>query len=572
MPFTPQNFQDKLGPVISSAWLNPIDVLVYSVLQGAQTNPAAIAALFSQGPLPIVNGGTGAVDPVDALANLGGLPATSFTQKGIGALLYPQTAAEVAAAVAPTNINDMPLPVIDAARYGVVADGNTSSPTDNGQSLTNALKVIQQMGGGVLQLPPGVINYSIGLVPGPNTIIQGQGPAATTLQYTGSGVAYHLTGGFAARCGLQRLILQGKSIVTGTIGIQVGDSNFSGVNHFEDVWVQNFDTGCILSGALWTRFVNCWFQNNNNGVDFNSLGGSVYSTTVSFYDCVWNANNFQAVKATHVPVNNQSVKFYGCTIQGSCLSNLALPQMQFHDSVGGIVNLTIDSCYFEAVASVSHVDLAIVGPFKCCNNYMASGNNGFIDSIGGASNAGAIFGNFFIVAGQPISMTNERSISEFLNQYSRPITLTGAGCTSLGASGLASWPNAGNRIPTPTIIGSGGGTPTYSENTGVYSIVGNVVTVQGSIITTGLGGLTGNVSIQNAFPVLVASNLPIPAIVAVEISGCTPSGSNNQFYGKVLAGSSTMLLMAGGTASPAQVTATQLAAATTINWTAQYSS
>ena len=59
MAFIPINFINQVGPAIPASWLNQIDYLSNSVFQSAQTNPNARTALFSDGPLELVNGGTG---------------------------------------------------------------------------------------------------------------------------------------------------------------------------------------------------------------------------------------------------------------------------------------------------------------------------------------------------------------------------------------------------------------------------------------------------------------------------------------------------------------------------------
>ena len=66
MPFTPQNFVDKVGPAIKSSWLNALDVTANFVLGGAQTVAAALTALGlpSGGiptPMTIALGGTSSV-------------------------------------------------------------------------------------------------------------------------------------------------------------------------------------------------------------------------------------------------------------------------------------------------------------------------------------------------------------------------------------------------------------------------------------------------------------------------------------------------------------------------------
>jgi hypothetical protein len=59
-----QSFVDKVGPVISAAWLNMVDALSTTVFQNASTSPGARAALFTDAPLEVVNGGTGLRAPL----------------------------------------------------------------------------------------------------------------------------------------------------------------------------------------------------------------------------------------------------------------------------------------------------------------------------------------------------------------------------------------------------------------------------------------------------------------------------------------------------------------------------
>ena len=81
--------------------------------------------------------------------------------------------------------------------------------------------------------------------------------------------------------------------------------------------------------------------------------------------------------------------------------------------------------------------------------------------------------------------------------------------------------------------------------------------------------LTGPIKV-NSLPIALEDDHTISAIFAVQCIGITPSGSNNQFYGKLAAGSTSITIWGGGTSAPAQVQASALAAATTINITGSY--
>ena len=65
-----QNFVDRVGPVISSAWLNVVDSLKFSVFADATTKAAARAALTSDAPMSVGQGGTSATTTSGALSSL----------------------------------------------------------------------------------------------------------------------------------------------------------------------------------------------------------------------------------------------------------------------------------------------------------------------------------------------------------------------------------------------------------------------------------------------------------------------------------------------------------------------
>lgn len=90
-----------------------------------------------------------------------------------------------------------------------------------------------------------------------------------------------------------------------------------------------------------------------------------------------------------------------------------------------------------------------------------------------------------------------------------------------------------------------------------------------SIVTSALGSLTGPIQVNN-LPIALENDHTIGAVFEIECIGITPSGSNNQFFGTVGAGASSIAIWGGGTATPAQVQASALAAATTINITGSY--
>ena len=127
MSYVPKNYVDKVGPAMPAAWLNQLDALANNVFDSVTTKPAARTALTSDAPLEISNGGTDARNASTALSNLGGLPtstfnsflSTQFTQAGITSITMPQTPAELAAGITPSNYA---YPPGHFNRYGAVGD------------------------------------------------------------------------------------------------------------------------------------------------------------------------------------------------------------------------------------------------------------------------------------------------------------------------------------------------------------------------------------------------------------------------------------------------------------------
>jgi parallel beta-helix repeat protein len=104
-----QNFIDKVGPAVSAAWLNTVDVIKFSIFADASTKAAARTALTSDAPLEIANGGIGA------------RTADGFFQFPT---YFKLTATETAG-----NITNYSYPPGNVLRYGVKGDGVTDDTT-----------------------------------------------------------------------------------------------------------------------------------------------------------------------------------------------------------------------------------------------------------------------------------------------------------------------------------------------------------------------------------------------------------------------------------------------------------
>lgn len=66
-----QNFVDQVGPRVSAAWLNVVDKIKFTIFADAATKAAARAALTSDAPWDVGQGGTGGTNATTAAASLG---------------------------------------------------------------------------------------------------------------------------------------------------------------------------------------------------------------------------------------------------------------------------------------------------------------------------------------------------------------------------------------------------------------------------------------------------------------------------------------------------------------------
>ena len=136
-----QNFVDKVGPVVSAAWLNAVDRLKFSIFADAATKAEARVALTSDDPLEITNGGTGARTPADARTNLG-LSSTGG---------YPQTPEELALGITPTEILYEPGNIL---RYGAERNPLAANASDTNNAAFIAAIAVAGATGGNVHIPP----------------------------------------------------------------------------------------------------------------------------------------------------------------------------------------------------------------------------------------------------------------------------------------------------------------------------------------------------------------------------------------------------------------------------------
>jgi Pectate lyase superfamily protein len=432
--------------------------------------------------------------------------------------------------------------LVDATQFGCVGDGSTI----NDAALAAALAALTAQHGGVLRLGTGTFLFSHPIEVPAGSIIEGAGMGVTILRCTAdiTGVTFSSA---HSRCGLQALSLEGTGN-KGT-GLQIGDHDFTGNHHVRDVIIRNWGTGVRLAGALWTTFDNTIFDANGRGLDFNAGWNSGYSTTIAFRQCVFSANDFGGVTATHTPIMSSNVSWLGCTIERNCHADPGrYPQMAFASGQYGISGFLIDGCYFEA--GMKPPPDAIRADGLNCGRIS---NCTFNDSTYAIRTAGAnaasrivIFGNRFTGStAQNLHLEQAVEVLAYCNAYGTAgNTLTGPGSGSLTASALHA--DATDHEWTPELVGSDApGAHIYCMQSGRYRQLADQVTLHAHVAVSVLDGSVSGT--------LRVAGLPVPArrsalvsVVNVSASGFLNAPGYTAFQGLIHPGSSCIELVETG--------------------------
>jgi len=212
------------------------------------------------------------------------IPALGFTAGDVGQLLHPQTEAEEAAPVTPSNYAIDVTDYSEVRRYGVLADDST----DNSTALAAAMSVLAN-GAPMLRMPPGMIRYSTDLNLPTTGCIVGNGKERTILRYTGSARAFKQASPGSRIFELLLCDFSLYNIGTGTVGLDLDSVSTS---NFIRLWIDNFTT-CVRihspsSGfSVYNNFEDVTGNINANQTAFLLSGTSTNSQ--SFRKCRANA-------------------------------------------------------------------------------------------------------------------------------------------------------------------------------------------------------------------------------------------------------------------------------------------
>lgn len=483
---------------------------------------------------------------------------------------YVRTAAEIAVAVTPTNYT---YPPGDIRRYGGVDDNST----DNAVAINKAISV-----GGTIVFP--AVNTGIYRTSGAHTLADGVSLVGTGMRtgqpFGGSGLKY--TGAATMLTCVARNVIRDLELSTtlsaapaggATVGISIGTGAVAAGNcKIVRCRIINFHIGIQNGGALWGTVQDCAITNNDYGLAYN-MSGSTTSNACQYIGNEIGFNGRGGVIGIAVPVRMNGQTFIGGSIEGNCQENTTTYPDQVN--MGPVAFFDFHNVYFEYAAggtppNTINIQQAGQGAIESC--FFNTGARHIWDSVGGSISQIRIFNNrFAATTTADITLSNETDVVSWGNFYSGVgVTLTGSGCRNLPTgSGLASWPNVTTSW-TPTIKGASvAGTPTYTVQSATYSKTGNTVSFVVRVSISAVGGMSGSISIEG-LPVACATLAGVSNIFPVDAQGITIGSSNTYFYAQLASNTTSLLVYQGGTTTPSQIAATQLAASTTIQISGTY--
>lgn len=208
--------------------------------------------------------------------------------------IYDQTEAEALVGVTPTNYAKFPAPLLDATRFGVVADG----VTDNAVALANFVAVLKQVPGALGILPSGTIlcssltvfNFAstVGI-----TLMGGSALNGTKLVYTGTGSGNFIDARSSFGFSMNYISLYHNNAgFTGNLICFSHDGSGSDAQHghlfrcaFGSIGTLYTAVGIQLDQATLITIDNCDFGALLRPIAGQATGGSSYSVGIRVENC-----------------------------------------------------------------------------------------------------------------------------------------------------------------------------------------------------------------------------------------------------------------------------------------------
>lgn len=306
---------------------------------------------------------TGAVTVWSALNYSQPLSSTSLTATFIGGLLYPQTAAEIAAGVTPLNISIVPGNLL---RYGT---NTTPGITDMTSAITQAISVALN-GGGPVVAPAGLYLYTSQIAtvfPGANTSISIRGAGANATEFRCSAAA----GGFAFMWNTELNTVHIRDIAFTTSIAGGGNALSFNYNAFGSAVTLSDVENCVFRGSDGYNVAFYWnngiVQNDTSAFNINNCTFFGKGTLVSGgTGCIGNGVLLEGINSsdfgilTNVTACNFMFLHMGINYGGAVgfYQGLAVVATNFTECDYGI---------FQAAANTSDAELSVTASQFACN-------------------------------------------------------------------------------------------------------------------------------------------------------------------------------------------------------------
>lgn len=232
----------------------------------------------------------------------------SLSQSIIAGYLFPQTAAETAASVTPSELDEI-LPAINIARLG--ADTGSA---DNSTAINNAILVAEQ-NGGVVVIPPGTFTCTSDINLKSNVKIMGCG---WTSKIEMSGAKIHADGPtegtFLTGFQINDLQISRVGSAGPAVHLEGGESSDDPIRWlFQNVYISgSTGDGLLIESGYIGDFVSPLIRGcAGDGVQFSNAT-TVAANAISFYGGEIQNNN------VGVRLNDTNgIRFFGTTIEGN---------------------------------------------------------------------------------------------------------------------------------------------------------------------------------------------------------------------------------------------------------------
>lgn len=290
----------------------------------------------------------GSVSRVLSVGKLAGLLPSALTRAMVGAKLYPQTAAELAAAVTPS---DYAYPPGDVRRYGATGDG----VTDDAAAFVSAIAV----GGRITGARADSYRVASGIVLAKDDTLIDLGGASIVVDFA-AGVGVTIGDGVTVyqRCGIKNTRVRTTQVGTGLHGVKFTTNVRHGVQP-EGLLVEGFKgTGLEFQQLNWNVQsihglyvrdcgVNLKVGQNGNAltfVDCTLLDATTYNadldgaTSVNFVGGI-----IQGAGTAGVRLDDAAAACYGVTFWGTYFEDNGAS----HLVADGANGVTVAACYLQ---------------------------------------------------------------------------------------------------------------------------------------------------------------------------------------------------------------------------------